>query len=93
MREIHPLVPLASEHALGVAVVSYDGTLFFGVVADPDSVPDLDVMLSAMRDAAAELLALARVSGAKPANARKPANGDARSTATRSRRAAKEARR
>jgi len=29
------LVPLAAEHAVGVAVVSYDGNVFFGVVADP----------------------------------------------------------
>jgi WS/DGAT/MGAT family acyltransferase len=56
LREIHPLVPLAAEHALGVALVSYDGDVFFGVVADPDVVPDLDVMLAGMRRALEELL-------------------------------------
>jgi Wax ester synthase/diacylglycerol acyltransferase catalytic domain/WS/DGAT C-terminal domain len=66
LREIHPLVPLAAEHALGVAVVSYAGVLFFGVVADRDAVPDLGVMLAAMRDSLAELLALARAQGASP---------------------------
>jgi diacylglycerol O-acyltransferase / wax synthase len=60
LREIHPLVPLAAEHALGVAVVSYDGNVFFGVVADPDVVPDLDVMIDAMRSSVGELLAAAR---------------------------------
>ena len=60
MREVHPLVPLAAEHAVGVAIVSYDGNLFFGVVADRDTVPDLEVMLTGMRDATAELLQTAR---------------------------------
>ena len=60
LREIHPLVPLAAEHALGVALVSYDGNVFFGVVVDPDAVPDLDVALDAMRASVADLLAAAQ---------------------------------
>jgi diacylglycerol O-acyltransferase len=62
LREIHPLVPLAAEHAVGVAVLSYDGSVFFGVVADPDAVPDLDVLLSALSASVSELLAVARPS-------------------------------
>ncbi len=60
MREVYPLVPLAAEHAIGVAAASYDGSVFFGVVADRDTVPDLDVMLNAMTGSVEELLALAR---------------------------------
>ena len=60
MREVYPLVPLAAEHAIGVAAASYDGTVFFGVVADRDTVPDLDVLLSAMAASVEELLAVAR---------------------------------
>ena len=60
LREIHPLVPLAASHALGVAVVSYDSSMFFGVVADRDSVEDLDVLLDAMAAASEELLDAAR---------------------------------
>ena len=59
LREIHPLVPLAAEHAVGVAIVSYDGNVFFGVVADRDAVPDLHVMLNAMGASVKELLAAA----------------------------------
>jgi diacylglycerol O-acyltransferase len=62
LREIHPLVPLAAEHAVGAAVLSYDGNVFFGVVADPDAVPDLDEMLAAMQECACELLDAARAS-------------------------------
>jgi len=46
--EIQPLVPLAADHAVGVAVLSYDGNVCFGVVADPDAVPELELMLEAM---------------------------------------------
>jgi WS/DGAT/MGAT family acyltransferase len=64
LREIHPLVPLAASHALGVAIVSYDGNAYFGVIADRDLVGDLEVMLEAMNSSVHELLAAARPSGA-----------------------------
>ncbi len=64
MREIYPLVPLAAEHALGVAAVSYDGNMFFGVVADCDAVPDVGVMLAALRASVQTLLGAARGEGA-----------------------------
>jgi diacylglycerol O-acyltransferase len=60
LREIHPLVPLAAEHAVGVAALSYDGNVFFGVVADRDTVPDLEVLLNALRASVKELLSAAR---------------------------------
>jgi WS/DGAT/MGAT family acyltransferase len=64
LREVHPLVPLAAEHAIGVAAVSYDGNVFFGVVADPDQVPDLAVFVGAMGASVRELLTAARAGGA-----------------------------
>ena len=63
MREVYPLVPLAAEHAIGVAAASYDGSVFFGVVADRDTVPDLEVMLNALGASVEELLAVARARG------------------------------
>jgi len=63
LREIHPLVPLAAEHAVGVAALSYDGNVFFGVVADRDTVPDLEVLLSALGASVEELLSAARAEG------------------------------
>jgi WS/DGAT/MGAT family acyltransferase len=41
MQQIYPLVPLFSNNALGIALFSYDGGLYWGVVADWDAVPDL----------------------------------------------------
>ena len=58
LREIIPLVPLAAEHAVGVAIFSYDGTVVFGLNAAADAVPDLDVLRDGI---AAEIDALRRV--------------------------------
>ena len=66
MREVHPLVPLAAEHAVGVAAASYDGNVFFGVVADRDTVPDLEVLLSALSASVQDLLSAARADGVAP---------------------------
>ena len=57
LREVWPLVPLAAEHALGVAILSYDGKVVFGVNADRDSVPDLEEMTAGMTQGLAELRA------------------------------------
>ena len=40
LRRVVPLVPLAAEHAVAVAALSYDGTVFFCVHADRDAAPD-----------------------------------------------------
>ena len=52
----YPLAPLNGNVALGVGVLSYAGTIGVGVVADRTSVPDLDIFVTGLRDAAAELL-------------------------------------
>ena len=44
LREILPLVPLAAEHAVGIAILSYDGRVFFGINVAADAVPDVDVL-------------------------------------------------
>jgi hypothetical protein len=41
MEEIYPLVPLFSNQALGIALFSYDGGLFWGFHGDWDALPDL----------------------------------------------------
>jgi len=41
MLEIYPLVPLFSNQALGIALFSYDGGLYWGFNADWDAIPDL----------------------------------------------------
>jgi WS/DGAT/MGAT family acyltransferase len=60
MREVYPLVPLAAEHAVGIAVISYDGQLFFGLIADRDEVPDLAELRIGLEESLEQLQELAQ---------------------------------
>ncbi len=60
VQEIWPLVPIAASHAIGLAVFSYDGRLFFCINADRDTVPDLDVLNVGIAESLAELGELAK---------------------------------
>ena len=55
MVRVIPLVPIFTGHAVGVAVVSYDGTVTFGLNADRDTVPDLEVMRAGIEESLADL--------------------------------------
>jgi diacylglycerol O-acyltransferase len=59
LRRVIPRVPIFSAHALGVAAVSYDDGVFFGLNADRDSVPDLGVMRDGIEDAFRDLARVA----------------------------------
>jgi WS/DGAT/MGAT family acyltransferase len=69
LRVLYPVVPLAQRQALGIAVMSYDGHLGFGLLADYDALPDLEVIAEDLKRAIA---ALARAAGVR-AGARRPA--------------------
>jgi WS/DGAT/MGAT family acyltransferase len=51
LRALYPVVPITGRQALGVAVVSYDGHLGFGLLADYDALADLDVLATDLRGA------------------------------------------
>jgi diacylglycerol O-acyltransferase len=61
LRALYPVLPLASRQALGIAVTSYDGRLGFGLLADYDALPDLDVLADALRASIDTLAASASV--------------------------------
>jgi diacylglycerol O-acyltransferase / wax synthase len=54
-----PMVPLAENQALGIAIMSYDGQLNFGLNADYDALPDLEALADDLRAAIEELAAAA----------------------------------
>ncbi|MEO6857318.1 MAG: wax ester/triacylglycerol synthase domain-containing protein [Solirubrobacteraceae bacterium] len=58
IREVYPLVPLAAEHAVGIAIFSYNGLVVFGIAADCDSTPDLAVLADGIEEGIEELLAM-----------------------------------
>lgn len=51
LRRVFPVVPLAQNLALGIAVVSYNGHLGFGLTGDFDALPDLDDIAGAIAEA------------------------------------------
>jgi WS/DGAT/MGAT family acyltransferase len=61
LRALYPVLPLAHRQALGIAVTSYDGRLGFGLLADYDAVPDLEVLAEALRTSIDALAAAASV--------------------------------
>jgi WS/DGAT/MGAT family acyltransferase len=62
-RELQQLIPVAflpEDHAMAVAIMSYNGQLTFGLLGDYDAMPDMDFVQSAIEETIAELLAAAR---------------------------------
>jgi WS/DGAT/MGAT family acyltransferase len=59
MLEYRPFVPIFPGMRIGVAIVSYNGRVGFGLTADYDAVPDLDVLATGIETSIAELLARA----------------------------------
>jgi WS/DGAT/MGAT family acyltransferase len=56
---IHPIGFLARRHGLAIAILSYNGRVSFGLLADPDSVPGVERLASHLEVAVAELGAAA----------------------------------
>src|SRR4029077_10589320 len=55
MRSISPLVPPAENLALGVAIISYNGRIAFGLNADFDALPDVELLAAQLGEALDEL--------------------------------------
>jgi diacylglycerol O-acyltransferase / wax synthase len=70
LRRVIPLVPLAAEHAVAVAALSYDGKVSFCVHADRDAAPDADRVAAGI---AAELVALGALANIATAEAAREA--------------------
>jgi len=60
IREVYPIAFLPRDHALAVAIMSYNGQLNFGLLADFEAVPELDRLPGWIAEATAELLELAQ---------------------------------
>jgi diacylglycerol O-acyltransferase / wax synthase len=59
LEESYPFIPLAGDAALSIAVSSYAGGMFFGILGDREALPDLDVLSDFVREAVADLCAAA----------------------------------
>jgi diacylglycerol O-acyltransferase len=61
MLDPFPMVPLVKNQALGIALLSYDGRINFGLVGDFDRLWDLDDLAQDVEESLAELAAAAGV--------------------------------
>jgi diacylglycerol O-acyltransferase len=69
LHAFYPMVPVVLNTALGIAIMSYDGRLYFGLLGDYEAMDDIDDFASDLRSAISELANAAGV----------PANGGRRS--------------
>jgi diacylglycerol O-acyltransferase / wax synthase len=65
---VYPIGFLAKNHALAIAILSYNGQVGFGLLADPDSVPDAERIVDHLAAAVEELRDAAQIAF--------PADGD-----------------
>ena len=52
----YPVIPLAKGQALSIGLTSYDGNVYYGLNADRDAMPDVQVLAGCLVDALAELV-------------------------------------
>jgi diacylglycerol O-acyltransferase / wax synthase len=56
----YPVLPLAKAQAVSVGLTSYNGGMFYGLNADRDAMPDVDVLAQCLTDALEELVETVR---------------------------------
>src|SRR3954454_11575967 len=74
--EVFPVAFLPRDHALAIAIMSYNGRMSFGLLGDYDALPDIDAIAEGLEAGLAELVALARAEGAGGDPARNGRAGD-----------------
>ena len=66
MEEIVPVAFLPEDHALAIAIMSYNGKVDFGLLADYDAMPDVESVARHLEESLAELLDPAAAATEKP---------------------------
>jgi WS/DGAT/MGAT family acyltransferase len=56
MLAAYPVVPLAKGQAVSIGLTSYDGGVYYGLLADRDAMPDVDVLAGLIEESLAELV-------------------------------------
>jgi diacylglycerol O-acyltransferase / wax synthase len=75
LQDLFPVAFLPEDHALAIAIMSYNGGLDYGLLGDYDAMPDIDVVADGIDAALSELLAAAR--GRRPHRVPGSTNGNA----------------
>ncbi len=77
MQTAYPVAFLPKNHALAIAIMSYNGQMNFGLLGDYDALPDIDAIGENIRAELAELLSRAAAVRAASTNGGDPAEQDA----------------
>jgi diacylglycerol O-acyltransferase / wax synthase len=56
MIDAYPVVPLAKGQAVSIGLTSYNGGVYYGLNADRDAMPDVDVLAMCIKEALGELM-------------------------------------
>jgi WS/DGAT/MGAT family acyltransferase len=59
LEDVFPVAFLPEDHALAIAIMSYNGGIDFGLLADYDSMDDVEIISTAINESLGELLELA----------------------------------
>jgi hypothetical protein len=76
LEDLFPVAFLPANHALAIAIMSYNGGIDFGLLGDYDALPDIDVIADGIAESLAELLEVAR-GGKSAASGREPTSAAA----------------
>jgi WS/DGAT/MGAT family acyltransferase len=60
LEDLFPVAFLPSNHALAIAIMSYDGGIDYGLLGDYDALPDIDVIAAGLESGLQELILAAR---------------------------------
>ena len=72
LQELFPVAFLPNNHALAVAIISYNGGIDFGLLGDYDAMPDLDEFAEFLDDARQELVDAAQATASNGKRASSP---------------------
>jgi diacylglycerol O-acyltransferase / wax synthase len=78
MERVFPVAFLPENHALAVAIMSYDGEMNFGLLGDFDALPDLESIGDSIKSELAVLVDIARERAADKDQAATGVDGQAR---------------
>jgi hypothetical protein len=60
LEEVYPVVPLADRHAISIGLTTIGNGAFFGIYADPEAVPDAELLAVFIDKSIDELIQLRR---------------------------------
>jgi diacylglycerol O-acyltransferase / wax synthase len=82
LRDLFPIAFLPEHHALAIAIMSYNGSIDYGLLGDYDALPDIGLIAEGIEASLQELLQSARGKGSRATGRRAASAGSAESAAT-----------